>query len=155
MTSPSRTAVHRALLLAAVVFIALQALPIVPIDSPVTASSAGVAAPAIVTDLLHRACFDCHSNETAWPWYGRIAPVSWLITRDVHQGRRALDFSAWNTYPTERQRKKLQESIDEVHATEMPPWFYALLHRQARLDAAERATLRQWMETEIARLTLP
>jgi hypothetical protein len=111
-----------------------------------------VAAPAEIDALLRRACYDCHSRETAWPWYSRVAPVSWLIVRDVEEGRRELDFSGWDAYDSAQRAKKLRESADEIAEGEMPPWYYRLVHADARLTAAEREALRAWCASEIARL---
>ena len=86
--------------------------------------------------LAARACFDCHSNETAWPWYAHIAPASWLVQRDVDAGRRELNYSEWN-----RRQKEAHESAKTVRKGEMPPWFYAWPGTPARLSAAERAAL--------------
>lgn len=86
--------------------------------------------------LAVRACFDCHSNETVWPWYAHIAPVSWLIQRDVDEGRRELNYSEWD-----RAQKEAHESAKSVREGEMPPWFYAWRATSARLSPAERATL--------------
>ncbi|HEU5321850.1 MAG TPA: heme-binding domain-containing protein, partial [Methylomirabilota bacterium] len=70
--------------------------------------------------LAVRACFDCHSNQTVWPWYSSLAPVSWLLQRDVDEGRRALNFSEWD-----RRQGEAHESAKTVRKGEMPPWFYA------------------------------
>jgi heme-binding protein len=86
--------------------------------------------------LAVRACFDCHSNETVWPWYSNVAPMSWLIQRDVDEGRRKLNYSEWN-----RGQKEARESAKTVNKREMPPWFYALPGTSARLTPAERSTL--------------
>ena len=86
--------------------------------------------------LAVRACFDCHSNETVWPWYSNVAPVSWLIQRDVDEGRRALNYSEWN-----RGQREARESAKNVKKGEMPPWFYAWPGTSARLTPAERSTL--------------
>ena len=86
--------------------------------------------------LAVRACFDCHSNETVWPWYSNVAPVSWLIQRDVDEGRRALNYSEWD-----RGQKEARESAKSVRKGEMPPWFYVLPGTSAHLTPAERSTL--------------
>lgn len=86
--------------------------------------------------LAARACFDCHSNETAWPWYSNIAPVSWLIQRDVDEGRQALNYSEWD-----RGQREARESAKTVKKGEMPPWFYALPGSSAYLTPAERSAL--------------
>ena len=86
--------------------------------------------------LVVRACFDCHSNETVWPWYSNVAPISWLIQRDVAEGRRAVNFSEWN-----RPQKEARESAKVVRKGEMPPWIYTLRSSSARLSADEKDAL--------------
>ena len=115
-----------------------------PIDGPIDP-------PPAVAALLRRACYDCHSNETVWPWYAAVAPVSWLVAHDVREGRRELNFSTWDAYDAARRRKKLTESRDEMREGEMPPWFYVLLHPEARLGAAEQDAVDAWIATEVAR----
>ncbi len=83
-------------------------------------------------DLAQRACFDCHSNEVVVPWYGRIAPVSWVVTHHVEEGRAVLNFSEWN-----RPQEEAHESGEEIREGEMPPGYYTLLHGPARLDDAQ------------------
>ncbi len=87
--------------------------------------------------LAVRACFDCHSNETVWPWYSNIAPVSWLVARDVQEGRSRLDFSEWGP----GYRQDLNEIGEVLQEGEMPPLQYTLLHPAARLSEAERLAL--------------
>lgn len=111
--------------------------------NPPVASDVG--APAAVAGVLRRACYDCHSNETRWPWYAAVAPVSWLVAHDVSEGREELNFSTWNAYDARVRRKKLAKSVAEVDEGEMPPWYYVAMHPEARLDDAERAALRLWM----------
>ncbi len=91
--------------------------------------------------LAVRACFDCHSNETVWPWYSSIAPVSWLVQRDVDEGRSKYNFSDWGRYPEDGD--DLAEAIAEG---EMPPWFYLPLHPDARFTAAEKQALIDGLE---------
>ena len=86
--------------------------------------------------LVRRACFDCHSNETGWRFYSYVAPVSWLVARDVNQGRRHLNFSAWD-HP----QKHAEHVAEEVNNGEMPPWFYLPLHPSAKLTGAEKQAL--------------
>jgi len=126
---------------------------LVPVTRTNPAIKADVAAPAEIDALLRRACYDCHSRETAWPWYSRVAPVSWLVVHDVEEGRRELDFSAWDAYDAAQRAKKLRESADEIAEGEMPPWYYRLVHADARLTAAEREALRAWCGAEIARVS--
>jgi cytochrome c551/c552 len=86
--------------------------------------------------LAAMACFDCHSNETRWPWYSMIAPASWLIYSDVSEGRSVLNFSDWN-----RVQKDAGDAAKEVLSGDMPPWYYLPMHPQARLTQDERETL--------------
>ena len=87
-------------------------------------------------ELARRACFDCHSNETVWPWYSNVAPVSWLVQRDVDGGRRHLNFSEWD-----RPQRHAEHVADEVKQGDMPPWFYLPMHPGARLTDAEKQAL--------------
>lgn len=84
-------------------------------------------------ELAARACFDCHSNETSWPWYSNVAPFSWVLQRHVDEGREKLNFSMWG-----RQVNETDEIVEQVREGEMPPWDYGLLHPDARLSGAER-----------------
>lgn len=87
-------------------------------------------------ELVRRACFDCHSNETVWPWYSYIAPVSWIIQHDVDEGRRKLNFSEWN-----RPQEGAEDIIEVIQKGEMPPPLYTLMQPKARLSPAERQAL--------------
>jgi hypothetical protein len=100
--------------------------------------------PAEVVSVLRRACYDCHSNETVWPRYSRIAPVSWVIARDVHEGRAALNFSTWNRLSANKQAEAVRESWEEIAEGKMPTWFYLALHPEARLSPADQSVLRAW-----------
>lgn len=87
-------------------------------------------------ELFFRACADCHSNETRWPLYSRVAPVSWLVANDVQEGRGKLNVSEWN-----RPQKDAHEAAEELQKGEMPLPIYLPLHPRARLSAAEKAEL--------------
>lgn len=87
-------------------------------------------------ELAQRACFDCHSNETIWPWYSSIAPGSWLIYRDVIEGRRRMNFSDWNN-----SAGRANEAPEIVMEGEMPPFQYLLIHKNAILSSAEKEEL--------------
>ena len=101
-------------------------------------------APPEVLGLLKRACYDCHSNETRWPWYGYIAPFSWFLGDHIEEGRAELSFSEWSTYPAKRKQKKLEEILEELEEGEMPLFSYTLLHRDAVLSPEELAVLKAW-----------
>jgi hypothetical protein len=87
--------------------------------------------------LAKRACFDCHSNETVWPWYSYVAPVSWLVYNDTMQGRSRLNFSEWNT----RSQRGAGEVVGMIQEGEMPPAIYLPMHPAAQLTAAEKQQL--------------
>jgi hypothetical protein len=94
--------------------------------------------------LAVRACYDCHSNETVWPWYSHLAPISWLVQRDVDEGRRKLNFSEWD-----RPQKEARESAKQVRKGEMPPWYYTPLHPAGRLTAPETGALISGLELSL------
>ena len=86
--------------------------------------------------LAARACYDCHSNETVWPWYSHVAPASWLVQRDVDHGRSKLNFSAWD-----RPQEDADEAAEMVQKGKMPLSYYLPAHPSARLSDAERQAL--------------
>jgi cytochrome c551/c552 len=89
-----------------------------------------------VKALATRACYDCHSNQTVWPWYANIAPISWVVQFDVDGGRSKLNFSTWGAAQGEG-----ENPVEAVRGGGMPPWFYPLMHPNAKLSAAERTQL--------------
>src|SRR5512144_3173408 len=113
--------VRRVLVGIGVAFVLIQLVPVDRSNPPVQVE---VPAPPEVRAVLRRACYDCHSNETVWPWYSRVAPVAWLVARDVREGREELNFSTWDRYATKQQVKKLKESWEEIAEGEMPPYYY-------------------------------
>jgi len=86
--------------------------------------------------LFQRACFDCHSNESVWPWYSHVAPVSWLVANDVFSGRSHLNFSQWN-----QPQHHAADVANEVRSGDMPLWYYLPMHPAARLSPAEKQAL--------------
>ncbi|MGE5225063.1 MAG: heme-binding domain-containing protein [Omnitrophica WOR_2 bacterium] len=89
-------------------------------------------------ELAVRACFDCHSNQTVWLWYSNIAPFSWLIQRDVDEGRRSLNFSEWN-----RTQRRAREAANTVAEGRMPPIQYLIIHANANLNNTDKNALVQ------------
>lgn len=126
------------------VAVALLAIQLVPVDRSNPPAGGEIAAPPDVKALLERACYDCHSGQTEWPWYSRIAPVSWLVAHDVEEGREHLDFEHWDALEPKRAAHKLEELAEEVEEGEMPLWFYVPLHPEADLSDAERERLVSW-----------
>ena len=124
-----------------VAFVVIQFVPVNRTNPPVESD---VPADGEVRSVLRRACYDCHSNETVWPWYSRIAPVSWIIAYDVREGRAELNFSTWNQLSPDKQAKEMRESWKEVAEGEMPTWFYVVLHPEAKLSPADKSVLQTW-----------
>jgi hypothetical protein len=118
--------------------------------NPPASSGSSLAAPEQIEALLTRACYDCHSNQTRWPWYSRIAPVSWLVARDVALGRKELNFSEWGSYYPQTRMRKLQWMGRMLRERSMPLRSYRLMHPEARLTDGERATLERWIESGIS-----
>jgi hypothetical protein len=125
------------------VLVIIQLIPVNRTNPPVESD---IPTAPEVKAVLRRACYDCHSHETVWPWYSRIAPISWVLAHDVYEGRAELNFSTWNRYSTQEQVKKLQKSWEEVAEGEMPPWSYLAVHREVSLSAQDRALLRLWAQ---------
>lgn len=119
----------------------IQLVPVERTNPPVVAD---LDAPGEVRAVLHAACYDCHSHQTRWPWYSRVAPVSWLVAHDVEEAREKLNFSAWGNREPRKQWKAMEEIGEEVEEGEMPLRMYRLAHPEARLDDRQRATLLAW-----------
>ena len=121
--------------------VAIQFVP-VPRDNPPVESE--VPATAAVRSILRTSCYDCHSNETRWPWYAYVAPVSWLVANDVHDAREHMNFSTWARYDARKQAKHLEEAWEEIDEGEMPLFYYVWLHAEAELSPSDRSALRGW-----------
>jgi Haem-binding domain len=143
--------VRNSLFGAAALFLAIQVVPVERSNPPVEEE---VPAPPEVLAVLKRSCYDCHSNETRWPWYSHVAPASWLVANDVHHARKHLNFTAWNRYSDKKRRKKLHEAWEQVEEGEMPLWFYLPLHPGARLSDADRRILHEWTRSAAAKPTV-
>lgn len=103
-------------------------------------------APLEVEAIMRRACYDCHTNETKWPLYARLAPSSWLMARDVHNGRNHLNFSNWGEADEDERQTDRENAWEHIESGDMPPWFYVYpLHLGAKLSDADKATLKGWL----------
>ena len=140
-----------------VLFIALQfsqPAKTNPASDPALALQTRAQVPNEVATIFDHACRDCHSNETAWPWYSRIAPVSWLVADDVRIGRQQLNFSEWGRYNARQAENKLEEICAVVQAEAMPPKKYTLAHPAARLTASDVKAICAWTVAEQQRLSV-
>ena len=112
----------------------------------------GAEVPPAVLATIGRACRDCHSEATRYPWYSYVAPVSFLIGHDVTEGRRHLNLSRWKGLPLVRRQRSLSDIANQVTSREMPLSFYTLLHPDARLSQADIDRIFEWTQAERARL---
>lgn len=132
----------RRLLLAAAVFVAvIQIIPARRTNPPVRSD---LHAPVEVKEILRRACYDCHSHETRWPWYSRVAPLSWWVVSHVNEARGDLNFSEWPRFDHELAGMALHDIDTQVTREKMPLPSYTIMHAGARLSEVERQTLVRW-----------
>ena len=109
--------------------------------------------PPPVTAILDRACRDCHSSKTDWPWYSNVAPISWWLTDHVNNGRKELNVSEWGRLDRDRQDRKLRQICDEVQDGMMPLSSYLPMHPHAKLSAEDKKVLCDWTDAERERLS--
>ena len=144
MSPRIKKAIRLSVVVGIVVFVGMQLVPVKGIGSNPT-ERYNMNLPPDVETIMRRACFDCHTNETKWPLYARIAPGSWLMSRDVNKGRKHLNFSEWGATDEDERKLDMQNCWDQVEAGEMPPWFYIYpMHLHARLSQADKDTLKAW-----------
>jgi len=137
-----------ALIVLAIV-IAIQLVPVNRSNPPVRGE---MVAPPRVVEVLRQSCYDCHSNETRWPWYSYVAPVSWFLAYHVNEAREELNFSTWNRLTEKDRTEALHEIWEEVSEGEMPLRGYLILHPGARLSEDALGILQAW--TDSKQLTL-
>lgn len=123
-----------------------------PIDPARAINAALTDAPAVAAHL-ERSCADCHSYQTVWPWYSKIAPGSWLIAYDVNKGRRHLNFSDWAGYSPDKNQKLLKRICKEVSEGDMPEFQYTMLHPRSKLTASDAQEICRWTETAAQKIT--
>ena len=128
----------------------LVAMQCVPVERTNPAARQLPDAPAHVLAVLRKHCFDCHSHETRWPWYARIAPASWLISWDVARGREHLNFSQWQEMTRVEQRTARTSVEAAASSGHMPPVQYFFNLERSRPDAAQIAALRAWAASSAA-----
>lgn len=124
-----------------------------PID-PKREINASLAVDPAVAGMLDRACDDCHSNRTAWPWYSKVAPASWLVVYDVNKGRRKLNFSEWATYSPQENQKHLENICKQVSSGDMPEFQYLPFHPRARLTEKDVQAICSWTKVALPLTTI-
>ena len=103
--------------------------------------------PDSVHQILQTSCYDCHSNNTSYPWYSKIQPVAWWLNNHIVEGKREINFSEFANYRVGRQYKKLEEIIKQVKEDEMPLSSYTLVHKNAILTTYQKLLLINWAST--------
>ena len=109
---------------------------------------AHVQVPPEAQNVLKRACSDCHSNQTVWPWYSRVAPISWVVVDDVNAGRRHVNFDDWEAQVSAKEANAhLIDICKEARTKGMPPFSYRIKHRESQLKPKEIDALCSWSES--------
>lgn len=122
-----------------------------PVNAAQTVQAAASVPPG-VDAILRRSCYDCHSNETRWPWYSAVAPMAFGVVDHVTEGRAELNFSAWGAYPRQKRSGLLEKMCEEVREGKMPLKQYLWLHRDATLSEADWKSVCDWSADEADRL---
>jgi hypothetical protein len=135
------------------IIIILIAIQLIPVNRPERNDDlsqdliANNQLPGNISRILKTSCYDCHSNQTNYPWYAYVAPVSFLVARDVNEGREELNFSEWEMRDKSKKAKALDEMAEEVEEGEMPMKIYLITHADAGLTDQERKEFAEWAES--------
>ena len=103
--------------------------------------------PDNIKNLLQTSCYDCHSNNTNYPWYSKIQPITWVLTSHVEEGKEELNFSEFGEYSKRKQKSKLKSIINQIKEEEMPLWSYTTIHQEAILSKSEKEVLEFFFTT--------
>lgn len=104
--------------------------------------------PSEIAQIFRSSCYDCHSNETIWPWYSNIAPVSWMLKQHVEEGREKVNFSYWSEMEKNEKLFAIEEIIEEIELGEMPLPAYLLAHSNAKLTEEQQQLLIDWLRSQ-------
>lgn len=135
-----------------VAFIIIQLIQPVRNASGLVAStdiSKTVSVPENVKHVLKTACYDCHSNNTNYPWYSRVQPFGWMLANHIKHGKKNLNFSEFGKYPPRMQQSKLKAIADQIKDREMPLYSYTLIHKNARLTTEQKNMIIAWAQHNI------
>ncbi len=138
-----------------IIFVIIQLVPANRPDTSMDTTNDIIATENVsgeVASILHKACYDCHSNQTRYPWYSYVAPVSWLVAKDTREAREEINFSEWATLSKRKKIKILDEMGEEVEEGEMPMKIYTIIHRDADLSDEERETIVNWTKEQTNKL---
>ena len=127
------------------VLLVLLGIQFIPINKTNPIITQDMQAPVEVKSILRTSCYNCHSNETKWPWYSNFAPVSWMIINDVSDARNKLNFSTWNKISFEKKEELMKDIWDEVRQEDMPLTLYTFIHPEAKLDILQKNIIKKWI----------
>ncbi len=120
------------------------AIQFIPVDRSNPPAEGEIMESTELKAVFKKSCYDCHSNETIWPWYSYVAPVSWLVADDVHEGRKHLNFSNWQNLEVRKISKKKEDIREMIDEGEMPLSKYVLLHPEAKLSEKDKQIIKDW-----------
>lgn len=126
------------------ILIALIGIQFIDVERTNPVVTADLKAPGEIKEILIKSCYDCHSNQTEWPWYSYVAPVSWLVANDVAEGRKHLNFSDWEKFPGRKKEELKKEIWEEVRDDKMPMTIYTYTHPGAKLDITQKNLIKLW-----------
>jgi len=141
--------IKRLLVLIVVLLVVIQFVPIKTPSNNVNISNDLVSVEKLdgdVSVILKTSCYDCHSNQTPYPWYSHVAPVSWLVANDVKEGRAKLNFSDWKLNNKRRKIRQLEDIKEQVQQGEMPMGIYTVIHKKAKLTESQKQLLVKWTD---------
>lgn len=141
---------RKILIILTIVFVGIQFVPVALNQSEEVLKNDIIVAlnpPEEIAMILKISCYDCHSNNTIYPWYDKIAPVSWWVANHVEEAKDELNFSEWMSFSQKRKTKKLKEIIEELDEEEMPLESYLIMHGNAKLSEAQVEALKKWVNT--------
>ncbi len=141
---------RKILLFLIIVFVGLQFIPVELNQSESISKDDFIVVtnpPKEIAALLKTSCYDCHSNNTNYPWYDRIAPVSFWVRHHIDEAKEELNFSEWNTYSEKRKNHKIEEIIEKTEEGEMPLKSYLIVHGEAKLSVTQIEQLKNWLDT--------
>lgn len=99
-----------------------------------------------ISELLQESCYDCHSNNTEYPWYNKVQPVAWFLEDHINEGKEELNFNEWDAYSNRRKNSKLKSIISQVKDDEMPLASYTLIHKDAKFSNSEKTLIIDYMK---------
>lgn len=142
--------IRKTVIFLAIIFIAIQFVPVKLNQSEIIPKEDFILVnnpPENIAALLKNSCYDCHSNNSVYPWYDKIAPVSFWVAHHIDEGKEELNFSDWETYSDKKKSHKLKEIVEEVEKRKMPLDSYLIMHGDAKLSEKQIESLKKWIET--------